>query len=91
MLPVQVILLEDDNLLCVPTTPRPAPHRKSTDQDISDIRYRTMLLTSIASLLGLPQVTIPIPSYNNCPIGISFISTRFRDMELLKFINQIEL
>jgi len=89
---VRVILFADDNLLCVPTTPGPAPHRKSTDQDISDIRYRTMLLTSIASQLGLPQVTIPFTSYNNCPIGISFTSTRFRDdMVLLKLINQIEL
>lgn len=89
-MPVRVIPLEDQNLLCVPTTPGPAHHRKSTDQGISDIRYRTMLLTSIASLLGLPQVTIPFTSYNNCPIGISFISTRFRDMELLKLTNQVK-
>jgi amidase len=46
-------------------------------------RSRTMALTSIAGIGGLPQITIPIGTLDGCPIGLSLIGWAGADETLL--------
>jgi amidase len=50
------------DLLCIPTTPAPAPIKGSLgmDQRVGDYYRRALSLTSIAGLSRLPQVSMPL-------------------------------
>ena len=50
---------------------------------VDDFRSRTMALTSLAGIGGLPQITIPIGILDNCPIGLSLIGWAGADETLL--------
>ena len=77
-------LLEPGEILCLPTSPRVAP-RKDTAQDTLEFEYRTqaMRLLCIAGLGGLPQVSVPIATYDGLPLGLSLVGARGSDMLLL--------
>lgn len=77
-------LLGPDDILCVPTSPRVAPH-KGMDTDKLEIEYRAqaMCLLCIAGLGGLPQVSLPLASQDGLPLGLSLIGAPGSDMMLL--------
>jgi amidase len=56
------------DLLCIPTTPAPAPIKGSLgmDQRVGDYYRRSLSLTSIAGLCRLPQVSMPL---STMPVG----------------------
>lgn len=78
-------LLEDDALLIIPTAPGPAPllnlHGKAAEQ----YRAKTMQLTCIAGLAGLPQITLPLAQVNGLPVGLSVIAGRNQDRRLIEW------
>jgi amidase len=71
-------------VLALPTTPCIAPLVNSTEVDLNRFRTRVMRLTCIASLCGLPQVTIPAGLASGCPVGLSFIGWPGADEALLQ-------
>jgi amidase len=71
-------------VLALPTTPCIAPLANSTEEDLNRFRARVMRLTCIASLCGLPQVTIPAGLAAGCPVGLSFIGWQGADEALLQ-------
>ncbi|HZR79400.1 MAG TPA: amidase, partial [Chthoniobacterales bacterium] len=70
-------------VLFLPTAPGIAPLLTSTPQELDEFRVRVMRLTCIAGLGGLPQISIPLGTYANCPFGISFIGWPGSDEVLL--------
>ena len=77
-------LLEPDEILCLPTSPRVAPLR-GTETNTLEIVYRTqaMNLLCIAGLGGLPQISLPLVTQGGLPLGLSFIGAPGSDMNLL--------
>jgi amidase len=77
-------LLAPDTLLCVPTSPRPAPLR-NMPSDTVEVEYRAqaMRILCIAGLCGLPQITLPLASLQGLPLGVSLIGAPNADETLL--------
>lgn len=70
-------------ILVLPTAPSIAPLIETTADDLESIRVRTLRLTCIAGLGGLPQVSIPVGTVENCPVGLSLIGWAGGDEALL--------
>ncbi|MBN3787357.1 amidase [Burkholderia sp. Ac-20353] len=75
--------ISNTTFLCVPSTPGIAPLRTARDEELVLERARILALTCIASLGGLPQVSLPLARHAGCPIGISLIGPRGSDLDLL--------
>lgn len=76
-------LLAGGAVLCLPTAPTLAPARNASAEDLESYRARTLCLTCIAGLAGLPQVTLPLAEVDGCPVGLSLIARRGADGALL--------
>lgn len=77
-------LLKPGDLLCLPTTPRPAPLRGLEVEDIEiAYRHRAMALLCSAGLAGLPQISLPLGTVGGLPIGLSLMGPRGTDIDLL--------
>lgn len=76
-------LLADRAVLCLPTSPVPAPKRDASFETLGDVRARTMTLTCVAGLARLPQISIPAGTVDGAPVGLSFVAARDNDMMLL--------
>ncbi|RSL33662.1 amidase [Salibacterium salarium] len=82
-------ILAEDNVIVIPTTPGKAPQRNLSNEELNHRRAKTMQLTCIAGLGGLPQVTIPMTEVDGVPVGISIIANRFQDKKLLQAVTKI--
>eukprot|EP00898_Chlorokybus_atmophyticus_P009229 jgi/Chlat1/936/Chrsp108S01368 len=82
-------LLRNDAVLAIPTSPGPAPKLTASAEEMNDYRARQLQLTGIASLAGLPEVTLPIARVDGCPVGLSFIGPKGSDEELLSFAVEV--
>ena len=74
-------LLKDGTILCAPSTPDVAPLRGHAD--IPEVRLPLLRLTALASLSGVPVVSVPLWKRNNLPLGLSFMAGPGRDEDLL--------
>ncbi|OWT73745.1 MULTISPECIES: amidase [unclassified Achromobacter] len=75
-------LLENGALLCIPTTPFPAPSTDSTLAQLDEYSARIGLLCSFAGMAGLPQMNLPLGSVDGKPVGLSIIAWRGADAKL---------
>lgn len=75
--------VRNGTILCVPTSPCPAPLRSSSEADLDKVRNRIIELTALAGLAGLPQVTVPVATADNAPVGLSLIGAPGSDRSLL--------
>lgn len=80
--------LGQDGLLILPTTYGSAPKRSASVEEAEKVRAQTMKLTCIAGVSGLPQITVPLIDHDH-PVGLSFISGRGTDRQLLTFVRNI--
>lgn len=76
-------LAQPGTVIAMPTVPCIAPSLDANETDLDGFRTRTLRLTCIAGLAGLPQVTAPIGPIDGCPAGLSFIGWRGGDEALL--------
>jgi amidase len=79
-------LLGDDALLCLPTAPGIAPKLATPAPELEAFRARAFALLSIAGLARLPQISLPLGTMADCPLGISLIAPRGRDRGLLQWV-----
>lgn len=82
-------LLGDDGIVVIPTVPCVAPKTGMAGAEIESIRARTMQLSCIAGLGGLPQVTIPAIAVSGMPVGLSLVAGPRQDIRLLALVQQI--
>jgi len=75
--------LPPGTIMALPTAPSIAPPLTATGEVLELFRVRTMRLTCIAGLGGLPQINIPVGTVSGCPAGISLIGWPGGDEVLL--------
>jgi len=76
-------IVQHDGVICLPTSPGPAPLRSATGEAVESFRQRAQRLTCIAGLSGLPQVSLPVAAIDGAPLGLSLIGPPGRDLDLL--------
>ncbi|WP_244897346.1 amidase [Marinococcus halophilus] len=81
--------LGQDTVMVIPTVPGPAPKIQAGENEIQEVRKRTMQLTCIAGIGGLPQVTIPVERPGKAPISISIVANQHDDRRLLSFVQRV--
>jgi amidase len=82
-------LLRDGAAICLPTAPGIAPRRDAPQAELEETRRQALLLLSIAGLARLPQISLPVAELDGCPLGISVLAGRGRDMTLLALARKI--
>ena len=69
-------------ILCLPTTPFPAPPARFPLGEIDRLSARTGLLTSFTGLTGVPQQSLPLGRLDGRPVGLSILAARGGDARL---------
>jgi amidase len=76
-------LLEPGTILCLPTTPFPAPRKGLPVADLDPVRERILCLCAHGGLTGFPQVSIPGAVADGAPVGLSIVGPRGSDATLV--------
>ena len=78
------MLLPSGTILCLPTTPFPAPQKGLPLHQLDPLRERISCLTCQGGLTGVPQVNLPGATVDGAPVGLSIIGARGSDLDLLR-------
>jgi len=76
-------LLPEGTILCLPTTPFPAPERGEPLSVAGPQRDRLLCLCCHGGLTGVPQVSIPGATVDGLPVGLSIVGSRDCDSALI--------
>ena len=83
-------LLPPGTILCLPTTPFPAPRKGLPLSTLGPLRSRISCLTSHGGLTGVPQVSVPGATVDALPVGLSVIGGRGSDASLIAVARALE-
>ena len=83
-------LLPAGTILCLPTTPFPAPLRGLPLSVLDPLRDRITCLCAQGGLAGHPQVNIPGATVDGLPVGLSIIGPRGSDAMLVAVARALE-
>jgi amidase len=78
-------------ILCMPTTPFPAPRKGLTLTALEPLRARITSLTALGGLTGVPQVSLPGPTVDGLPVGLSIVGARGCDAALVAVAKAMEV
>jgi amidase len=76
-------LLPPGTILCLPTTPFPAPMKGLSLPVLGPLRDRITCLCAHGGLTGVPQVSLPGATVDGAPIGLSIVGGRGTDAALV--------
>ncbi len=82
-------LLAGGAVLAYPTSPVPAPRLGASQAEQNATRERTMGVTAIAGLAGLPEVSLPVGRAEGAPVGLSLVAAAGRDRALLALAERL--
>lgn len=83
-------LLPPGTILCLPTTPFPAPAKGLPLATLEPLRARITCLAAHGGLTGVPQVSLPSALADGRPVGLSILGARGRDAELVAVAKAME-
>lgn len=83
-------LLPEGTILCLPTTPFPAPIAGQPLSALDPLRDRITCLCAQGGLAGHPQVNIPGATVDGLPVGLSIIGPRGSDGSLVAVARALE-
>ncbi len=83
-------LLPAGTILCLPTTPFPAPKRGEPLSAASEQRDRILCLCCHGGLTGVPQVSIPGTTVDGLPVGLSIVGGPGCDAALVAVAGALE-
>ena len=83
-------LLPPGTILCMPTTPFPAPLKGQPLTALEPIRARILGLAALGGLTGVPQVSVPGASVNGLPVGLSLVGGHGADAMLVAVARAME-
>ena len=83
-------LLGSDAVLCLPTTPFPAPPVGLPLSRQNELGLRIASLTCVAGLSGLPQLSVPGARVEGRPIGLSLIGPPGSELRFAAFAKTLE-
>ena len=83
-------LLPAGTILCLPTTPFPAPLKGQPLSVLDPLRDRITCLCAQGGLAGHPQVSLPGTTVDGLPVGLSIIGPRGSDATLVAVARALE-
>ncbi|HEY2993560.1 MAG TPA: amidase [Methylomirabilota bacterium] len=83
-------LLPPGTILCMPTTPFPAPPRGLSLPALEPVRSRILCLAAHGGLAGFPQVSVPGAHAGGLPVGLSILGARGSDATLVAVARALE-
>ena len=83
-------LVPKGTILCLPTTPFPAPLAGQPLSVIDPLHDRITCLCAQGGLAGHPQVNIPGATVDGLPVGLSIIGARGSDANLVAVARALE-
>jgi len=83
-------LLPPGTILCMPTTPFPAPPQGLPLAVLDPLRGRIYTSTAVGGLTGVPQVSLPGAEVEGLPVGLSIVGARGSDAELIAVAKAME-
>jgi amidase len=83
-------LVPPGTILCMPTTPFPAPRKGLSLEALDPLRARISCLTSHGGLTGVPQVSLPGATVDGLPVGLSIVGSRGTDAALVAVTRAME-
>jgi amidase len=83
-------LLPPGTILCMPTTPFPAPLKGLPLPALEPVRARILGLAAHGGLTGVPQVSVPGASVNGLPVGLSILGGHGSDTALVAVAQALE-
>ena len=83
-------LLPAGTILCMPTTPFPAPRKGLPLGTLEPLRARILCLTAHGGLTGVPQVNLPGAHVDGVPIGLSILGAQGADAALVAVARALE-
>lgn len=83
-------LIDASCVAVLPSAASFAPLRGADPADVDAIRMRTMAMTCIAGISGLPQVSMPFSAPDGTPIGISLMGPAGSDLALIRLAVEIQ-
>ncbi len=76
-------LLPPGTILCLPTTPFPAPEKGLPLKEKNRVRDRILCLCAHGGMTGVPQLSIPGAEVDGAPVGLSIIGGQGTDASLV--------
>ena len=83
-------LLPPGTILCLPTTPFPAPPKGLPLATLEPLRACITCLAAHGGLTGLPQVSLPGAQVDGLPVGLSIVAARGGDAVLVAVARAME-
>ena len=83
-------LLPEGTILCLPTTPFPAPPVGQPLSTLDPLRDRITCLCAQGGLAGHPQVSLPGSVVDGLPVGLSIIGAKGSDASLVAVARALE-
>lgn len=83
-------LLEPGAVLCLPTTPFPAPPIGLPLSRQNELGLRIASLTAVAGLSGLPQLSVPAGRVDGRPVGLSLVGPPGSELRLAVLARTLE-
>jgi amidase len=83
-------LLPPGTILCLPTTPFPAPRKALPLATAGPLQVRINCLTAHGGLTGVPQVSLPGAHVDGLPVGLSILGARGSDATLVAVAGAME-
>jgi amidase len=83
-------LLPAGTILCLPTTPFPAPPKGLPLATRGGLQVRINCLTAHGGLTGVPQVSLPGATVDGLPVGLSIVGPRGSDATLVAVARALE-
>ena len=82
-------LLGTDGVAVLPSAASLAPLRDADPAQVDAVRLRTMAITCIAGLAGLPQVSLPLATPDGVPLGVSLLGPAGSDLALIRLAARV--
>ena len=84
-------LLPHGTILCLPTTPFPAPPTGLSVSEQTPLRDQISCLCALGGLAGHPQVSMPGATVDGLPVGLSIVGGRGTDTALVAVANALRV
>ena len=82
-------LLADGAIICMPTSPSPAPLPDMPVPERVELGARIARLTCIGGMTGCPQINLPLAKVDGLPVGLSLMAARGSDETLMRFAVEV--
>lgn len=82
-------VIGEEGVALVPSAASVAPLRDASAESVDAVRMRTLRITCIAGLAGLPQVSLPCRTPEGLPIGLSLIGPAGSDAALIALARRL--